>query len=198
MVVKRPLVVGDSVKCRGERVTIGKILFQDAYHANLRPGEKGISDYYDIEFEDSKGKYRHWKSNVDGGIVVLNSNAEKLSRYLFVLSNTIKYLMSCSKNLRTAIIESNKIGGMVFRLGYSSSTGMRSVPVDSNFNPVLLMNVTPDLSMFIASFRRDINNLVALNRNINTLVFSIEYNIKYFTKIEISKNSDGEDIITIS
>lgn len=198
MVVKRPLAVGDSVKCRGERVTIGKILSQDAYHANLRPGEKGISDYYDIEFEDSKGNYRHWKSNIDGGIVILNSNAEKLSRYLSALSNTIEYLMSCNKNLRTAIVESNEVGGMVFRLGYSSSTGMRSVPVGSNFNLLLLMNVTPDLSMFIAKFKRDIKNLVALNKNIGILTFSIGYNIKYFTKIEISKNPDGEDVITIS
>ena len=197
MVVKRPLAVGDSVKCRGERVTIGKILSQDAYHANLRPGEKGTSDYYDIEFEDSKGNYRHWKSNIDGGIVILNSNTEKLSRYLSALSNTIEYLMSCNKNLRTAIVESNEVGGMVFKLGYSS-TGMHSVPVDSNFNLLLLMNVTPDLSMFIAKFKRDINNLVALNKNIGILTFSIGYNIKYFTKIEISKNPDGEDIITIS
>ena len=197
MVVKRPLAVGDSVKCRGERVTIGKILSQDAYHANLRPGEKGISDYYDIEFEDSKGNYRHWKSNIDGGIVILNSNAEKLSRYLSALSNTIEYLMSCNKNLRTAIVESNEVGGMVFRLGYSS-TGMHSVPVGSNFNLLLLMNVTPDLSMFIAKFKRDIKNLVALNKNIGILTFSIGYNIKYFTKIEISKNPDGEDVITIS
>lgn len=105
--------------------------------------------------------------------------------------------MSCNKNLRTAIVESNKVGGMVFRLGYSS-TGMHSIPVDSNFNLLLSMNVTPDLSMFIAKFKRDINNLVALNKNIGILTFSIGYNIKYFTKIEISKNPDGEDIITIS
>lgn len=50
MVVKRPLAVGDSVKCGGERVHIGKILFQDAYHCNPLPGERGVKDYYDIEF----------------------------------------------------------------------------------------------------------------------------------------------------
>ena len=200
MVVKRPLAVGDSVKCRGERVTIGKILSQDAYHANLRPGEKGTSDYYNIEFEDSKGNYRHWKSNIDGGIVILNSNTEKLSRYLSALSNTIDYLMYCSRNLRSAVVESNEVGGMVFRLNYSSSKGIYSVsvPVDSSFNLLLLMNVTPDLSMFVAKFKKDIFNLVALNKNIGVLTFSIGSNIKYFTKLDISKNPNGENVVMLS
>lgn len=200
MVVKRPLAVGDSVKCGGERVTIGKILFQDAYHCNPLPGERGVKDYYDIEFEDEYGKYRHWRSNSDGGIVILNSNAEKLSRYLSALSNTIDYLMSCSRNLRSAVVESNEVGGMVFRLNYSSSKGIYSVsvPVDSNFNLLLLMNVTPDLSMFIAKFKKDISNLVALNKNIGVLTFSIGSNIKYFTKLDISKNPNGENVVMLS
>ena len=195
MVVKRPLAVGDSVKCGGERVTIGKILFQDAYHANLRPGEKGIPDYYDIEFEDSKGKYRHWKSNVDGGIVVLSSHYLETERYLSVLNTTTEYLVSV-KNFTSVLVVSKKDGTFktIFEYGSGSS---QSAVVNSNFEVVTVDTVTPDLAMFIKCFSHDIAGLVAVNSNIGSIKFKLSEGLRYFTKVEEIKVQGQEDKILI-
>lgn len=52
---------GDDVKVYGMTLTIGKVLHQDV-----------DTRYADIEFEDTNGIYRHYKSSYDGGQIVLN------------------------------------------------------------------------------------------------------------------------------
>ena len=72
----RPLKVGDVIKANYERVRITKILSQDCYRdrtvefalqRGLDPGED--RSYIDIEFLDDYGKYRRWRSHLDGGVV---------------------------------------------------------------------------------------------------------------------------------
>ena len=70
--MKRKLEVGDFIKVRGIKVEIGEILYQYFYkdeYNHTNSTIEGISDrsYIDIEFKDSNGNYRHWKSHLDGG-----------------------------------------------------------------------------------------------------------------------------------
>lgn len=195
MVVKRPLAVGDSVKCGGERVTIGKILFQDAYHANLRPGEKGISDYYDIEFEDSKGNYRHWKSNVDGGIVVLSSHYINTEKYLSAFTTTTEYLVNV-KNLTSVLVISKEDGTFKVIFEYKNGS-LQSAVVSSGFEVKTVETITPDLAMFIKCFSQDIASLVSINPNIGSIKFKLSEGLRYFTKVEEIKMQGQEDKILI-
>lgn len=64
-VMKEELKVGDYIICKGSKVKIGQILYQDFYPHPYNPERS----YIDIEFRDTKGKYRHWKSDQDGGTI---------------------------------------------------------------------------------------------------------------------------------
>lgn len=66
MKILRKLEVRDSITCKGVTVVIDKIISQDAYIP-----EKGslVAPYINIEFVDTKGKYRSWKSEIDGGSI---------------------------------------------------------------------------------------------------------------------------------
>ena len=68
MVDVKELKVGDSIICKGVKATIGNILSQQIYNA-CDLSCKCI----DIEFEDTYGNYRNWKSEVDGGVVEYNN-----------------------------------------------------------------------------------------------------------------------------
>lgn len=52
--------VGDKITALGLTFEVGKILYQDCYKGN-----------YDVEFLDVCGGYHHWKSEFDGGHIVL-------------------------------------------------------------------------------------------------------------------------------
>lgn len=54
---------GDSIRAKGQTITIKRILYQDC----KRVGE------YDVEFVDNHEKYHHWKQNQDGGILIQKS-----------------------------------------------------------------------------------------------------------------------------
>ena len=58
---KRQLQVGDTIRCQGIVATIATIAFQE-------PWEWRGSWY--LEFRDTKGVYRSWKQNSDGGYAV--------------------------------------------------------------------------------------------------------------------------------
>lgn len=66
MNILRKLEVGDAITSKGVTAVISKIISQDA----LIP-EKGslVAPYINIEFVDTKGKYRSWKSESDGGSI---------------------------------------------------------------------------------------------------------------------------------
>lgn len=55
---------GDIINCKGIRAIVDEILFQDLYNS-----EDVSRSYADIEFKDQNGKYRHWKSGLDGGYI---------------------------------------------------------------------------------------------------------------------------------
>ena len=53
---------GDKINAMGIAVTIGDtIYYSDSY------SDHNGKRQYDIEFKDSNGQYRHWKSEFDGG-----------------------------------------------------------------------------------------------------------------------------------
>lgn len=56
--MKRDLIVGDTIKCQGITATIAEIGFQE-------PWEWREAWY--LEFTDTRGIYRSWKQNFDGG-----------------------------------------------------------------------------------------------------------------------------------
>lgn len=62
---KRKLVSGDTIVSMGVSVVIREVLSQDLYNDEYDDSRS----YVDIEFLDSKGMYRHWKSSLDGGYV---------------------------------------------------------------------------------------------------------------------------------
>ena len=60
--------VGDTIVCMGIRATIAKLYYADRcveYH-NER---KEFVKYYDVEFKDTNGIHRRWKSYFDGGYI---------------------------------------------------------------------------------------------------------------------------------
>lgn len=67
--IKREIIPGDVICALGHRWTVKKILSQDCYVDKSCFGGKDRSSI-DIEFKDLNGVYHHWKSHLDGGIVV--------------------------------------------------------------------------------------------------------------------------------
>lgn len=62
---KRDLLPGDSLLVCGVRAVIQKVLFQDVYNNEYDSNRS----YIDCEIIDINGRYRHWKSHLDGGKV---------------------------------------------------------------------------------------------------------------------------------
>ena len=52
---------GDVIVCQGETVTIDEII---VWYYDEPDG------YWDIEFIDTNGEYRHWKQRFDGGALI--------------------------------------------------------------------------------------------------------------------------------
>lgn len=63
----RAAMPGDIVTCQGIKAKIAAIHYQD-----FSPSDRndGTCDW-DIEFMDTEGNYRHWKSYFDGGSIKL-------------------------------------------------------------------------------------------------------------------------------
>lgn len=193
MKVKGVLQVGDSINSHGVTIKIGKILFQDAFEG-YAPEYNG---YYDIEFEDEKGKYHHWKSNLDGGEIILGSNTTKLLKYQLALKNTISFLFTL-KDLKVVSIEASKSGSIKYTLMYEGKKTY-SAMANSNFEIISsVAKLTPDLAMLNSKLREDINSVISLNSNIGGIKFSIGHGIKHFTNLRISKTSNKEDNIILS
>ena len=67
--MKRALEPGDKIKAKGIVAIIDKITFQDFYIDECSFSENDRS-YIIIEFFDTNGIYRSWKSHVDGGTII--------------------------------------------------------------------------------------------------------------------------------
>lgn len=68
----RPALVrpGDKIRCMKMVVEIGKTIhYQDCYWEVTEDHPEGAW-YWDIEFVDSQGMYRHWKQMFDGGELI--------------------------------------------------------------------------------------------------------------------------------
>ena len=211
MEVERRLHVGDIIVCKGSKITIGKVLSQDAFsghsgHPGLSTREQG---YYDIEFEDKKGKYRHWKSYEDGGYVNLYPDYRSLEMYSKAMDNILTCITSIrnlvkSKNSSTdvkrVIIKSLKTGNTRLRVEF---IGMKAqeTEVDDAYDviPTRWGTLTPIMASLSLFLRKDISNLVWLNSNIDSIEFRCEEGSKYFTGIKIEDsnlvNSPGKKII---
>lgn len=62
----RKLQHGDRITALGITCTIDRILYLD--HFGDRPPAPGSDMWgYDVELIDTRGNYRHWKQNQDGG-----------------------------------------------------------------------------------------------------------------------------------
>lgn len=57
---------GDIIICQGIRAEIAKIAYQECYPLD----DKGNYEWF-MEFTDTKGVYRSWKSELDGGRIIL-------------------------------------------------------------------------------------------------------------------------------
>lgn len=68
MMTVRKAKEGDIINCQGITCTIGEIFYNDRY-VEEKDGEYQV--FYDIEFKDTDGHYRHWKSYFDGGNLLL-------------------------------------------------------------------------------------------------------------------------------
>lgn len=85
------LKVGDSIVVRGKSYEIAEIYEQDYYDdVDSRKYELPDRSYIDIEFKDTKGKYHHWKSNIDGGhVIYADSGVQLFSKYFLTGENTL-------------------------------------------------------------------------------------------------------------
>ena len=65
--------VGDCIIAKGIKATIAEIYYCEVFAETGHPIFKEAKDektyylFYDIEFKDTYGVYRHWKSHWDGG-----------------------------------------------------------------------------------------------------------------------------------
>lgn len=91
---QRKLEVGDIINCKGVKAEIKEILFQDAYIDDFVPDDR---KYIDIEFKDTKGQYRHWKSHLDGGTVMYKTPKVKESKKGVKIIDLEKYGYVCTK-----------------------------------------------------------------------------------------------------
>lgn len=62
----KELEPGDMVVCQGIKATIKEIKYQFYDERN----DFGTGELFDVEFIDTNGSYRSWKSQWDGGYVI--------------------------------------------------------------------------------------------------------------------------------
>lgn len=63
----RDIKYGDRIRCQNVVCTVGEIFYYDKY-VEEKNGKYEV--FYDIEFRDTNGIYRSWKSYFDGGVLL--------------------------------------------------------------------------------------------------------------------------------
>lgn len=182
MKLKQKLLVGDEITCRGIHAVIGKILSQDFYKGDV-----------DIEFYDSMGKYRHYKSNLDGGRVIYYNNSKELIAYLNALDSTIS-ILSTLTDIEYLEISSASNGDTRFKL--SNKGSISTILLNSNYKIKEWKG-----SLFLWSvqdvFLEDLPRLVKLNPNIKILRLEFSPGQKYFTRVVVDRIDGKEDLVLI-
>lgn len=115
--VTRKLREGDIIICQGTRATIGKVLYQSCYidtthkmiyekYHKSNPERYSHSEdktYIDIEFTDTYGNYRHWKSELDGGLIIfMESEEEKAGKLKGLRDEFIKLCKNTGETILSA------------------------------------------------------------------------------------------------
>ena len=59
--------VGTKINCQGITSVVKEIYYTDRY---VEPKGDDWGVFYDVEYRDTNGYYRHWKSYFDGGYIV--------------------------------------------------------------------------------------------------------------------------------
>lgn len=67
---------GDIIICQGIRAEIAEIAYQECYPLD----DKGNYEWF-MEFTDTKGVYRSWKSELDGGRIILKDHRYAIKIY---------------------------------------------------------------------------------------------------------------------
>lgn len=58
--------IGDTIICKGIRATIAELYYADRC-VEWNDEKNSFVKYYDVEFKDTNGIHRRWKSYFDGG-----------------------------------------------------------------------------------------------------------------------------------
>ena len=132
----RDLERGDIISCCGIKAIVDVILFQDLYNS-----EDVARSYADLEFKDQNGKYRHWKSSLDGGYIDYYDNDNLMEE---VASDVEDVTNECLRELQGNGIDT------INRLTYFKVVGDKAYLYSGceNFGFVDLNNCNPDEECF--------------------------------------------------
>lgn len=72
---KEPMIgIGDTIHCKGISAVIAEIYYNDRFIELIPDQEEEVyAIFYDVEFRDTNGVLRSWKSIFDGGYVEFTS-----------------------------------------------------------------------------------------------------------------------------
>ena len=198
----RPLNVGDTIVCKGNKWVICKVLSQKVVQGS--PKKEGC---YLINFEDNLGITRTYRSDLDGGYVSLYRESDLLERYTSALSSVIKSITSIKevaikhgKSLRSVSITSLPTGNTRILLDFGG-TNFQETELDKNYNVVSsrIKTLTPLLASLAKALKKDISNICSLNSKIWEITIENLQTNKYITRISVEQiGCDSEYKVILS
>ena len=148
-VMKNELQVGDYIICKGNKVKVAEILAQDFYFCDYSPERS----YIDIEFTDSKGKYRHWKSNLDGGTLEYAGNKDISS--LRLCSSFVDNIPAISSDLKALVRLRLQVGCTLCEL---------AIEVNDHYDSPTVSSICRSLSNSVLDYLKDWNEYLLVSK----------------------------------